>query len=208
MEIQKRVKDHYMKFLGVPRFINKLSLLNGNPLEIAEYWDTPCLDAVVLATVGTNSLLGDPLNNPHHALNQELIFMCYKHFLDERLIKLIALIAGDVKASGFPLSRGSILGPAGPILPTTTMEALYNSSPSYYEPEFHHLNVECVDIDFFWLIPIYRIEAEWIVKHGGDEFESLLEAQDPDLLDLTRSPLSLEADDSPPLEIILPRGQK
>ncbi len=208
MDIQKRVKDHYLKFLGVPRFINKLSLRNGNPLEIIEYWDTPCPDAVVLATVGTSSLLEDPLNNPHQALNQELIFMCYKHFLDERLIKLITLIAEDVNDSSFPLSRGNILGPAGPLSPTTTMEALYNSPPSYYEPEFHHLNIECVDIDFFWLIPIYRIEAEWIVKHGGDEFESLLEAQDPDLLDLTRAPLSLDADDSPALEIILPHRQK
>ncbi|MBI3653227.1 MAG: suppressor of fused domain protein [Acidobacteria bacterium] len=186
IKTRKDIESHYRHFLGAPRYVNKLTFFNGSPFEIMEYWDTSCTDAVVLVTVGLSDFSEESIADPRLTLNQELVFICYENFYSQELVKLLGSIARETKASGSPLSKGNILGPAGPILTTTTMEAFYISIPFYLEQGFHRLQDGCIEIEFIWLVPIYRAEAEGITNHNTDEFEALLENQDPNLLDLSR----------------------
>lgn len=185
--VSERIEEHYARFLGMPNGRNPIKL-PSNPnsqLQLLKYEDVPCAGAVTLATVGLSEL-------PLHMFRQEFVFLCYKRFLSSNLVSLIAVVADMLSESKHPLLHGSILPPAGPLLDYTKMEALYVATLLYFdteEEEFDVLRVDGLSILNSWLLPIYRSEAEWIDKHGYEAFESMIEDQDPDLMDLTRPPM-------------------
>jgi hypothetical protein len=89
------------------------------------------------------------------------------------------------------LARGSLQGPAGSILPCTSLEALYASIPVYFPDEFAECKTTAGNTHFVWLIPAFPSEAEFVVRHGWEHFEEFLVRQQPALLDLNRDELRL-----------------
>lgn len=105
---------------------------------------------------------------------------------------LVGQVAEEVVTSGRAVLRGDVIGPRGPLVPGSRMEAWYAASPVYYDDDFAG-----VDLDdghraaIVWLAPISRCEAEFVSTNGWRAFEDELIKDDPDLLDLHRPELSL-----------------
>ena len=59
--------------------------------------------------------------------------------------------------------------------------------------EFTECDTTAGSTHFLWLVPIHRVEAKFVRRFGWQQFEDLLEKQDPDLLDLHRQQIQLPA---------------
>ncbi|MEU5260412.1 suppressor of fused domain protein [Amycolatopsis sp. NPDC021455] len=110
----------------------------------------------------------------------------------EYLPGLVGQVADELLASHRALLRGDVVGPRGPLVPGSRMEAWYAAAPVYYDDGFAG-----VDLDdgnraaIVWLVPISRREAEFVSANGRREFENELIKHDPDLLNLHRLELPL-----------------
>jgi hypothetical protein len=175
------IREHYDRILGTPldRYTVRYSRDAGQHLAIYVYADQPCAGAVALITAGLSLA-------PLHGFNEELVFLCYNNYYTAELIKLLGWVATEVAESQHPLYQGQVVPPAGPLLSSTEMEALYTAAPVYLPAALWPIRFGQREIPIMWLIPIYTSEAKWITSHGPDDFESLLVEQDPDLLNLTR----------------------
>jgi hypothetical protein len=63
---------------------------------------------------------------------------------------------------------------------------IYTTRPVYFDPQSF---AEIKGIEFFWLVPIFSDEYEFIDHHGADAFESCLVDLDPNLARFDRSPI-------------------
>ncbi|GLY41453.1 hypothetical protein Amsp01_074760 [Amycolatopsis sp. NBRC 101858] len=93
-------------------------------------------------------------------LRQELIVGSYPSGPTEGLPHLLGQVAGELLASGQALLRGDVLGPRGPFAPGSAMEALYASSPSYFDDEFAVAEVDDgARAAIVWLVPISAVRS-------------------------------------------------
>ncbi len=178
------VGRHYSQFFGKPN--NGYSiLLDQHPeghYDIVEYKDVPWGGAVTLATYGFSDI--------HlHPFRQELVFSCYERFVSEELVAWIAGVEQNVATCRHALQQGEVLWARRPLSSSTVMEAMYSAVPTYFPDEFQVVDAKGVKIDIGWLIPLYRSEANWIEEQGWRAFEVALVEGDPDVMDLTRSPI-------------------
>lgn len=89
------------------------------------------------------------------------------------------------------LLRGSVIGPAGALVPGSELTALYVTMPSYFPVDFATYPSDDGDIAIAWLVPITSNEANFVAKYGWDPFEDALVEQDPDLVDFHRPEMEL-----------------
>jgi Suppressor of fused protein (SUFU) len=68
------------------------------------------------------------------------------------------------------------------------MDNLYVGRPLYQPAGFNPFDNGDVRVVFWWLIPIYDIEAEFVEEHGWEAFEQLMWDLDVDPTDFTRDP--------------------
>lgn len=116
----------------------------------------------------------------------------WKDALTTDLQLVLEFVARQLAEGREPLMRGDVIGPAGPLVPTTAMEALYVCQPTYFPDEVATFQVGDGAVGrIWWLIPIYAAEARVIEDKGAEFFEDLLVAEDPDLLSLQRRPVSV-----------------
>jgi hypothetical protein len=66
------------------------------------------------------------------------------------------------------------------------MDALYVGRPLYQPAEFNPFEGDDGRVVFWWLIPIYAIEAEFVEEEGWEAFEQLMWDLDVDPTDFTR----------------------
>ncbi len=108
----------------------------------------------------------------------------------EFLPGLLGQVADELLASHEALLRGDVIGPRGPLVPGSALEAWYAAAPVYQDDGF-----AAVDLDdgaraaIVWLVPVSRAEAAYVGSHGWRAFEDELVRHDPDLLDLGRAEL-------------------
>jgi hypothetical protein len=175
------VHAHYKRVFGVPRAVRGFDL-GALSLDVAIFDDTPCEGASTFATAGLSPTIG-----------QELLFSCHTPQATAKTTKLLGAIAEQLCQGKAGVRRGLVLGPAGPIEDGALVEAFYVCTPVYYPAELEPLDAADLHVHFFWLVPIHASEATWIRAHDDESyrFEDLLQAQDPDLLDLRRAPVQL-----------------
>ncbi len=173
--------QRYRDFLGNPCSRYAIPLAHGNKLLLYEYPAQPCEGATTIVSLGLSEC-------PVH-LPQEILFCTYNQFLSDEVFKLLGAVALQAIDSTIKFSRGDILGPAGPLLSTTQMEAFYVTLPTYFDPSLAQVVTGQTAISVYWLIPIYKSEVSIVSSRGWDLFETLLEEHDPDLLDLSRPPI-------------------
>lgn len=104
---------------------------------------------------------------------------------------LLHQVAMNALAQQSALLRGDVLGPQGPILPESSMEAFYVGMPVYFPDDFSTCEEQGRTIVIAWLIPISRTEADFVFNHGWSAFEDQLVDHDPDLTDPLRPSLQL-----------------
>lgn len=152
-------------------------------LSVLRFEDQPCAGAITLATVG--------LSAPSRAwLHEELLMTCWTSELAPELPLVLEYVARQLAGGVEALIYGDVVGPAGPIVPGSALEALYACEPTYFAEglaEFQGDN-GCTT-RLMWLIPIHPAEARLVMRDGADALEALLAEKDPDLLSLHRRPI-------------------
>jgi hypothetical protein len=103
---------------------------------------------------------------------------------------LLAQVAEELLGSGEAILRGDVLGPRGPLVPGSALEAWYAAIPVYQDDEFAAAALDDgARAAIVWLVPVSRAEAAYVRSHGWQAFEDELVRHDPDLLDLGRGEL-------------------
>jgi suppressor of fused protein SUFU len=120
------------------------------------------------------------------------ILMVVPESLRKGSVPSLLLQAGKTAlANGSALLRGDVLGPQGPLVAGSSMEALYVSIPVYWPDSFATCVEDGKDVVIAWLIPISSSEAEYVSQYGWNAFEDRLAEADPDLTDIFRTPIKL-----------------
>lgn len=99
------------------------------------------------------------------------------------IVELMAVVGRDVVASHAAMARGQVLGPAGPLVTGSELEAFYCSLPMFWPDDFAQFDGMDPTVTIVWLVPISRAEASYVRDRGWDAFEDLLVEHEPDLRD-------------------------
>lgn len=161
----------------------------GEAVFIVKFEDQPFAGAVTFTTLGLSETILHQLAGGN--TRQELLFSTYATENDEEIASLVMTVVDEIVEANHALARGQVLGPAGPILDDAKAEALYCTHPVYFPDPFHTVTGVDPAVYFVWLVPVMKAEATFVRNHGWDKFETLLEKQNPDLLNLNRKPVRL-----------------
>jgi hypothetical protein len=74
------------------------------------------------------------------------------------------------------------------LIEISPMDALYVGRPLYQAAGFNPFDNGSERVVFWWLIPIYDVEADFVEEHGWEAFEQLMWDLDVDPTDFTREP--------------------
>ena len=105
------------------------------------------------------------------------------------IASVLHAVAAELLEKHVALPRGQVIGPRGPLVPGSSLEAIACLSPWYWPDSFASFQEGSRITVMVWLVPIYPAEAEFIRKAGVDAFEARISEIDPDLLDLRRAPI-------------------
>jgi hypothetical protein len=161
------------------------------PFQIVRFPQGSGPGTISFATLGLGRY---PLTSPDPdiEIRHELLMLAPESLRDGVLPSLIQQVGEETIHSQRPLLRGDVIGPRGPLIPGSQMEALYVTLPVYFPDEFATCEEDDHTIVIAWLVPISAGEAHYIVHHGWADFEDRLVEQDPDLTDFGRQPIRLQ----------------
>ena len=123
-------------------------------------------------------------------LHQELLMHLPMASQPRNAAGLLLQVAAELLLRGRGLLRGEVIGPRGPLIGSGQMTALNAAAPGYLPPGFDICDTGTITIVMTWLIPITATEAHYVHTQGWPAFEETLAAEDPDLADLSRSPVT------------------
>jgi hypothetical protein len=123
-------------------------------------------------------------------LHQELLMHLPMVGQPRNAAGLLFQVAAELIARGRGLLRGEVIGPRGPLFGSGQMTALYAAAPGYLPDGFDVCDTGTVTVVMTWLVPITDTEANYVRARGWSAFEDALVAEDPDLVDLSRSPVT------------------
>lgn len=189
---RERVRKHIQQTLG-PILKEWEERVDGSlvPFAIAQLDEQPASHASCFVTMGlSDAELRFPSGKP---TRQELVFACHRAHASKNVQGLLAAVALERTESGRAFARGDVEGPAGFLFPTTSLQALYASLPSYFPDPFSKDTRTTPSTHFMWMIPITAAEASFVAREGWSAFEDELVKQDPDLLDLNRKEIKFPA---------------
>jgi hypothetical protein len=158
----------------------------ATPAGVQVAWfgpDSPFRGATTLATLGLSRhhLDQDP------GLHQELVLHLRAEDLPTNAAGVLFQMAAEMIRKGWALHPGDVIGPRGQLFDRGGMTALYATVPMYMPEDFGACQEPDRTIAMIQLIPITAGEAAFVRARGGQAFEELLIAQDPDLTDVTRA---------------------
>lgn len=183
--------DHLERFLGPIQEGWNLDVDGVKmPFQIVRFDKGSGPGTISFSTLGL-SRLGLPSPASSQVIRHELLFLAPDNLRDGPIPSLLQQVAMDALNGKRALLRGDVLGPQGPLLPGSPMEALYVGMPVYFPDEFGSCEVEGDSVVIAWLIPISKSEATYVADHGWPAFEDCLVESDPDLTDVYRSSMSL-----------------
>lgn len=165
---------------------------NPFPFRIAIVPECPVDGATTLVTVGLSET---PLKQEDGTdIRHELVICAYQRFGEEvfeNLIKVMGFMAQSLLAQEEAIAAGDIVDLGESLVSGSPMTALYLVDPLYFPEEFRSMETVKPPVAFAWAVPLMAVEADFVQQEGFKAFETLLEQQDPDLIDLMRDPVQL-----------------
>lgn len=156
-------------------------------VQVCVFRDQPIHGIATLSTLG---LSGSQLAMPRGRLiRQELMLTLPGAYPPEDFAKLLLHVAERPLRSGRALLRGDVIALGGAIAGGGAADSFYASIPVVFPEALATLQDTKPPTVFVWLIPLFPTERRFVKACGWSEFESRLEAADPDLFDLRRKPV-------------------
>lgn len=182
--------DHFEKYLGpVEEGWSEDADGVKMPFQIAKYAKGSGPGTVAYSTLGLHRYA---LRSPSTGRDLRLeLLLLVRDLPSGTAPALLHQIAMSALTEGRAYVRGEVLGPQGPVVPGSKMEAFYVAIPAYFPDEFATCRAEGEAVAIAWLVPITAREAGYVAKHGWDAFEDRLVEADPDLTDLSRPSLRI-----------------
>jgi hypothetical protein len=154
---------------------------SGLDVDLLEFCDRPYL--------GANSIITNGANDFFPCAPFEFV-MTYEPDSLAEAVDLNALIVTYLQLhfleAHWTIKTGQYFKVPGGLMRGYRFCGFYTSRPCYFD-EASFENIE--GVSFFWLIPIFEEEYDFIEKHGADAFESHLAEQDPNLCRFDRPPV-------------------
>lgn len=139
--------------------------------------------------VTTFSTLGLNRYDLNYKSRFELIFTCSEEWNKENIAAFLSGVAEYLIDNRQPILRGEIIQLPRVIIEGSKMDALYVSTPFYFDDDFQVCYGEHYNIVFPLLVPLYKQEAELVEKKGWNAFEQfLLDNEVGNLSDMNRKP--------------------
>jgi hypothetical protein len=154
----------------------------GIPVAIIE--DRPVPGATAYCTLGLSKHCFHSAAG--RKFRQELLGCSWHRFDELAPEAILSAVAEELLATHTALVRGEVIGPRGPLVAGSALEALYCSQPVYFSDALATFAGSEPATVFVWLVPISAAEARYVADRGWSAFEDHLVARDPDLLDLLR----------------------
>ncbi len=132
-------------------------------------------------------------SRPDKSIRCELLMLVTDDWRDGPMPGILQQVASGNLASHHALLRGEVVGPWGPLVAGSQLEALYATMPVYLPDEFATCEVEGNQVIFIWLIPVSAGEAAFVTASGWPEFEDALAKSQLQLMDLHRPVLTFDA---------------
>ena len=162
-------------------------LVGDRNVQVAVVEDQPVGGAQAYVTLGlSNHVFGSA---SQREFRMELLGASARRFEAFRPERHLLTIAHDLLDAHRAVLRGEVIGPRGPIVPGSVLEAYYCALPVYFRDGLATFRGTVPGTVIVWLVPISHAEAHFVWEHGWQRFEEMLDARDPDLLDLGRSSL-------------------
>ena len=157
--------------------------------QILSFQGKPFTESTTIVTAGLGGHVMRQASG--REIRQELVVCSYRENADVFFAGVIERVARQLVDTHVSLQRGQVIGPRGPLVKGSALEAVVCCSPWYWEESFSRFDGLNPPVMLVWLVPISPGEAEYIRRFGIDAFEVLLAAEEPDLLDLNRSELPI-----------------
>jgi hypothetical protein len=180
---QHSLPSHYERCLG--------PILKGwsddgqtHGVQVVLFENQPQEGIQTLATLGLST--HELELRPGKTIRQELLISVNEHCNPNEIAGLLISLAELVLKRGRALLRGEVIGPASAVVPGSALNAVFVTNPSPLPEDlltFHSVPPTV----FAYLIPVAAAEAALILSRGWRWFEGELEAQDPDIWDLSRT---------------------
>lgn len=155
-----------------------------NAIQVARFVDKPVEKTSTYVTLGLSRHI---LKMPHsREVRQELVFSAHNQFNGGAIASFLLTFCDFLLTKHDALLRGQVIGPDSPVIPGIKMDSIYSSIPVLLEDSFATCERVSPPIVFVWVFPLYASEASYVENNGWNNFEDLLEKNDPDLLDLNR----------------------
>ncbi|MDO3529684.1 suppressor of fused domain protein [Ralstonia pseudosolanacearum] len=156
-------------------------------IRIVRFRDVPYEGTSTFATLGLSDRIVDLGDG--RTVRQELLFAVHDCYPAEQVASFLLTFAGFVQSRQGALLRGDVIGPSAPLIPGVAANALYASIPAIFPEEIGTYSMSSPPTVLIWLIPLVGEDSVLVKSRGWSEFEDMLEAENPDLLDLNRSSL-------------------
>lgn len=186
--VESAVFTHFQRCLGTPD--TRWHYADGR-LHVLHFADRPTTDSVTFVTLGLSEIVLQQESGP---VRQELLFACQREFDDLPIPEGLACIAGERAFAGRPFYDPEIIGPVGWLGRRVGVRWFMVSNPQYHGSDLGipiHVDPPAGVV---WLIPLTEAEADFAQSQGADVLARSFGRFNPDLLDLKRKSVPLEAE--------------
>jgi hypothetical protein len=142
------------------------------------------MGAITYVTLGMSNFVL-PLSDVKQ-VRLELLFTAWANFNSKDISWLLIRLCDLVLSKKQALLRGDVVGPNTSVIPGVAANAVYAAMPVIFCNELAVFKETDPPTVVVWVLPIMEEEAKFIRSNGWSKFEDLLEACNPDLLDLNR----------------------
>jgi hypothetical protein len=159
----------------------------GQKVQVARFEDQPVPHSITYVTTGLSKHLLHQASG--RSVRLELLTCIWSRFRDSGIDSLLFALSQDILERHHAPMRGEVVGPAGPVVLGSTLEAFYFLPPLYHPEALETFGPEDSQTVFVWALPVSASEATFIRGTGWNVFEKRIHSADPDLMDLARTPI-------------------
>jgi len=159
----------------------------GREVYVARYDNQPVTDAITYVTTGLSRHVLHQLSGPDIRL--ELLTCTWSSFREASLDSLLFILAQQILDRHHAPAQGEYIGPAGPVVTGSKLEAFYFMPPLYHPETLEVFSDEPPETIIVWALPVAPSEVEFIKNSGWRAFEKELHRVAPDVMDMFRDPI-------------------